>query len=100
MSAPPGYRAALTAACARVGLDARDAVLLHVRANGVYHLPRSGVVARLRSAPGGPAAVLDRFTAAVRATRWLRGHGSPASAPLALGPPVVAAGPAATFGRY
>ena len=94
------YRAALAAACAQVGLDARDATVLHVRANAVYHLPRERVVARIRFAPAGPDAVMARFTAAVRLTRWLRGQGFPATEPLDVDQPVVVDQHVATFWWY
>ncbi|HEY5986035.1 MAG TPA: aminoglycoside phosphotransferase family protein [Streptosporangiaceae bacterium] len=94
------YQAALEAACARAGLDARDAVVLHVRANAVYHLPREGVVARVRFAPGDPAAVVDRFMAAVRVTRWLRNQRFPAPAPVDLDQPVSVAGHVVSFWKY
>ncbi len=94
------YQAALEAACARAQLDVRDAVVLHVRANAVYHLPREGVVARIRFTPGGRDAVVKRFTAAVRVTRWLCDQGFPAVEPLDVDQPVTVPGHAATFWRY
>jgi aminoglycoside phosphotransferase (APT) family kinase protein len=97
---PAGYRAALLAACAAAGLDARDAMVLHVRANAVYHLPREGAVARIRAAPGDPAPVIQRFATSLRVTRWLRGQGFPATEPLALEQPVAVARHVATFWRY
>ncbi len=100
MSGSARYRVALLAACARAGLDARDATVLHVRANAVYHLPHAGAVARIRSAPGDPGPVLERFAASVRVTRWLRGAGFPATEPLDLDQPVAVAGHVATFWRY
>src|ERR1017187_2566554 len=97
---PTHYQSALAAACARAGLDARDAAVLHIRANAVYHLPREGVVARIRYAPGGPGAVLERYEASIRVTRWLRGQEFPATEPLDVDQPVVVADHVATFWRY
>lgn len=94
------YRAALDAACTQAGLDARDAVVLHVRANAVYHLPREGVVARVRFAPGDPGAVVGRFTAAIRVTRWLRDQRFPAPAPVDLDQPVKVTGHVVSFWKY
>jgi Ser/Thr protein kinase RdoA (MazF antagonist) len=94
------YQAALQAACAAAGLDGRDAQLLHIRGNAVYHLPRSGVIARLRVVPGDPGAVRAQLTAALRVTAWLRQHGYPATEPLDLDQPVAVNGHLATFWRY
>jgi len=94
------YQTALYEACARARIDARGAVVLHIRANAVYHLPREGVVARIRFTPAGHDAVLERFTAAVWVTRWLRGHGFPAVEPLDIDQPVTVADHVATFWRY
>ena len=94
------YDAALRAAAMRAGLDASDAVVLHIRANAVYHLPREGVVARIRFAPAGQDAILERTTAAVRVTRWLAGQGFPATEPLRIDQPVTVADHVATFWRY
>ncbi len=100
MAGPAGYQTALAAACARAGLDPRGAVVLHIRANAVYHLPRERAVARLRFTPAGPDTVLERLTAAVRVTRWLRSQGFPATEPLDLDQPVNVHGHVATFWRY
>jgi aminoglycoside phosphotransferase (APT) family kinase protein len=97
---PTRYQSALAAACAQAGLDARDAAVLHIRANAVYHLPREGVVARIRYAPGVPGAVLERYEASIRVTRWLRGQEFPATEPLDVDQPVVVADHVATFWRY
>lgn len=94
------YQAALEAACAHAGLDARGAVVLHIRANAVYHLPREQVVARVRFTPAGAHAVVDRFTAAVGVTRWLRRQRFPAAEPLDLDQPVTVDGHVATFWKY
>lgn len=94
------YEAALQAACATAGLDGRDAQLLHIRGNAVYHLPRSGVIARLRVVPGDPGAVRAQLTAALRVTARLRQHGFPATEPLDLDQPVAVNGHLATFWRY
>ena len=100
MAGPARYQAALLAACARAGLDARDAVVLHIRANAVYHLPREGAVARLRSAPGLPDELLKRFTTAIQVTRWLRAQGFQSIEPLDVDQPLTVAGHVATFWRY
>jgi aminoglycoside phosphotransferase (APT) family kinase protein len=92
--APP-----LTSACARFGLDVREARVLHVRANAVYHLPRHDAVLRLRYAPGNPAA-LTRLNAAIRVTRWLAEQDFPAIVPLPVDQPVVVDGWIATVWRY
>jgi hypothetical protein len=94
------YQAALNAACAQAGLDARDAVVLHVRANAVYHLPREQAVARIRLTPGGSDTVLRRFTAAIAVTRWLGRQRFPAAEPLDLDQPVSVTGHVATFWKY
>jgi aminoglycoside phosphotransferase (APT) family kinase protein len=94
------YQAALQAACAIAGLDARDARLLHIRGNAVYHLPHGGVIARLRSIPAQPGRVREQFIAALQTTFWLRGHGYPATEPLELDQPVAVDGHLATFWRY
>ena len=94
------YQAALEAAAARAGLDARDAVALHIRANAVYHLPRDGIVARIRFAPAGLDAILERMTAAVQVTRWLSSQRFPATEPLDIDQPVTVPGHVATFWRY
>jgi aminoglycoside phosphotransferase (APT) family kinase protein len=94
------YQAALEAACAVAGLDARDAVLLHVRGNAVYHLPRVGVIARLRVVAGHPGTVRAQFTAALQVTAWLCRNGYPATEPLDLDQPVAVGGHLATFWRY
>jgi len=94
------YQAALQAACAVAGLDGRDAHLLHVRGNAVYHLPRIGVIARLRVVPADPGAVRAQFSTALRVTAWLCRHGFPATEPLDLDQPVAVDGHLATFWRY
>lgn len=94
------YQAALEAACARAGMDARDAVILHIRANAVYHLPREDVVARIRFAPAGRDAILKRFTAAIEVTRWLRRQQFPAPEPLDIDQPVTVADHVATFWQH
>jgi aminoglycoside phosphotransferase (APT) family kinase protein len=96
MPVPP--EVVLREVCGRVGLDARDATVLHVRANAVYLLPRDRAVARLRYAPDA-AAVRERLTAAVGVTRWLHGQGFPAVEPLAFSQPVLAGDYIATFWR-
>jgi len=94
------YQAALEAAAARAGVDARDAVVLHIRANAVYHLPRDGIVARIRFAPAGQDAILERTTAGVQVTRWLISQRFPATQPLDIEQPVTVPDHVATFWRY
>lgn len=94
------YQTALQAACAVAGLDARDARLLHIRGNAVYHLPHGDVVARLRYIPGSPRPVHEQFSTAVRITIWLRRLGYPATEPLDLDQPIEVDGHLATFWRY
>ncbi|MFC5833984.1 phosphotransferase enzyme family protein [Nonomuraea insulae] len=81
MTAPPPARA-----CSLLGLDARNARLLHHRANAVYHLPRPRLVLRLRHAPGNTA-VLARAHAAVQITAVLAGQGFPTIRPVAIDQP-------------
>jgi aminoglycoside phosphotransferase (APT) family kinase protein len=94
--APP-----LTRACARFGLDAREARVLHVRANAVYHLPRPrhDVVLRLRYAPDNPAA-LNRLNASINITRWLAEKDFPTIIPLPVDQPAVIDGWIATLWVY
>jgi thiamine kinase-like enzyme len=94
------YQAALQAACAVAGLDARDAELLHIRGNAVYYLPRSGSIARLRSTPGHQDQVRRQITVALQAATWLSRHGFPATKPLDLDQPIAVEGHLATFWRY
>lgn len=94
------YQGALEAACAVAGLDARDAMLLHVRGNAVYHLPRVGVIARLRVVPSQADAVRAQFTAALHVAAWLCRQGYPVTEPLDLDQPVAIDGHLATFWRY
>lgn len=94
------YRAALGAATARVHLDVRDAVVLHIRANAVYHLPAEGIVARIRFAPANQDAIVERATAAIQVTRWLISQGFPAAEPMDIDQPVTVPGHVATFWRY
>ncbi|GAA1772561.1 aminoglycoside phosphotransferase family protein [Nonomuraea bangladeshensis] len=94
MPAPP-----LAEACALLELDAHGAQLLHLRANAVYHLPRSNFVLRLRHAPGN-AAVLERARAAVQITTWLADEGFPTIRPLAVDQPATVNGWIATVWHY
>ena len=73
---------------------------MHIRANAVYHLPRERVVARIRFTPASYEAVLERFAAAVRVTRWLRSQGFPSVEPLDIDQPVIVPSHVATFWRY
>jgi hypothetical protein len=94
------YQAALQAASALAGLDAREAELLHIRGNAVYHLPRSSAIARLRSIPGNPDQVRRQLTAALETAAWLCRHGFPATKPFDLAQPIAVEGHLATFWRY
>jgi hypothetical protein len=94
------YRAALEEAAARVHLDTRDAVILHIRANAVYHLPGEGIVARIRFAQAGQDAMFERATAAVQVAHWLISQGFPATEPLDIDQPVTVPDHVATFWRY
>jgi hypothetical protein len=94
------YHRALEVACSLAGFDGRDAVLLHIRGNAVYRLPRPGVIARLRLIPAEPDPVRKQITAAVQAAAWLGRHGFPATQPLDLDQPIAVDGHLATFWRY
>jgi hypothetical protein len=94
------YHSALQEACELAGFDCRDAVLLHIRGNAVYHLPRASVIARLRVIPAKPDPVIKQITAAVQAAAWLSHHGFPASEPLDLDQPIAVDGHLATFWHY
>jgi hypothetical protein len=94
------YEAALQTAAARVHLDTRDAVVLHIRANAVYHLPREDVVARIRFAAAGLDAILERISAAIQVTRWLISQRFLATEPLDIDQPITVPGHVATFWRY
>ena len=73
----------LASACNHVGLDPTGAVLLRYHVNAVYHLPRSGAVARM-----SPIKRLEQARRGVQVTRWLIAHGFPATAPLDVDQPV------------
>lgn len=84
--------------CASVGLDCRDARLLHVRANYAYHLPGPDVVARLRRTHGSEE-WQRRLTTAVQVIGWLSRQGFPTVEPLPI-MPLSIDGWVATFWRY
>ncbi|MGH3927384.1 MAG: phosphotransferase family protein, partial [Pseudonocardiaceae bacterium] len=88
----PG-RDELRAICAVAGLDDRDAVLLHVRSNAVYHLPREALVLRL--ARDTPPQV-DRAHKVVAVCRWLVERHGPSLAPADIPQPVFASSTVAT----
>lgn len=94
MPAPP-----LARACSLLGLDARDARLLHHRANAVYHLPRPNLVLRLRHAPGNTA-VLGRARAAVQITAILAGQAFATIRPAAIDQPATIDGWIATLWHH
>src|SRR5215470_17940994 len=85
----------LVAACNQVGLDAADARLLRYHVNAVYHLPHSGVVARM-----SPVKRQDQARRGVQVTRWLVASSFPATAPLEVTQPVQADGCIVTFWHY
>ncbi len=97
---PQRYQAALREACALARLDDRDALLLHIRGNAVYHLPHSDAVVRLRSASAQPGPVREQLVAALQTASWLRRQGYPATEPLDLDQPIAVDGHLATFWRY
>ncbi|MGW0805552.1 phosphotransferase enzyme family protein [Nonomuraea sp. NPDC002799] len=80
-------------------MDVRDARVLHVRANAVYHLPRPNLVLRLRHAPGNTTA-FDRARAAVEITAWLAGQDFPTIRPAAINQPAIIDGWIATVWHY
>lgn len=87
---------ALLQLCRAAGMDGRDARLIRVCANAVFHLPRSGAVVRIAAEQ-----TVARARRAVRVARWLESIGFPAvrvhpQAPEA----VVAGGQVATFWKY
>jgi Ser/Thr protein kinase RdoA (MazF antagonist) len=90
---------ALSAACARAGLDASDASVLYDRSNTVYKLAGEPVVVRLRYAPGS-AAWRDRLAISVQVTGWLHEQGFPAVRPLDVAQPVEADGYLVTFWHF
>jgi aminoglycoside phosphotransferase (APT) family kinase protein len=90
---------ALAAACAAVGLDSSGAEIIYQRANTVYKLASAPVVARLRYTRGS-AALLERLSASVQATRWLDEVGFPAVRPVDVPQPVPAHGYLVTFWHY
>lgn len=93
----PHLRQALTVACDRAHLDAREARLIHHYSNAVYLLPREKAVARIMS---GPRAV-RRAQKATAVTGWLVSQGFAATAPLAGVPAVeLNSSMAATFWIY
>jgi aminoglycoside phosphotransferase (APT) family kinase protein len=97
---PRRYWDALQVACRLARLNPAGAVLLHVRANAVYHLPHSDVIVRIRCARADRDAVLERLTAAVHLTSSLHGQGFPATEPLDIDQPVALNDHVATFWRY
>jgi hypothetical protein len=67
-------RVTLASLCAPVGLDARDAVLIRMTNNAVFHLPHDGVVVRVATTP----ALFHRVAKVIAVARWLRGSAVPA----------------------
>ena len=65
----------LTTACARVGLDAREAELLRLGENAVYQLAARPVVVRIARS----AAYLSEIKTGVAVAQWLRDVGFPAA---------------------
>ena len=62
-------RVALASLCVPVGLDARDAVLIKMTNNAVFHLPHDDVVVRMATTP----ALFHRVAKVIAVARWLRG---------------------------
>ncbi|MFI6030719.1 phosphotransferase family protein [Amycolatopsis magusensis] len=71
-------------ACTHAGLRSDDATPLRQHATDVFLLPADNAVARITY---GPVNAI-RATRAVTITRWLTGHGFPATEPLAVDQPV------------
>jgi Ser/Thr protein kinase RdoA (MazF antagonist) len=94
MPAPP-----LAAACAAADLDPAGAVLLHQRANAVYHLPAARAILRLRHTRGS-AEWQQRLASAVAVTSWLHAQGMPTICPLPVEQPVTVDGWTVTYWRY
>lgn len=87
----------LHAICDAARLDGRGAVLLHVRSNAVYHLPRESLVLRL--ARDTPPQV-ERARKVVAVCRWLAKQHGPTLTPLDLPQPVFASCTVATVWPY
>jgi Ser/Thr protein kinase RdoA (MazF antagonist) len=94
MPAPP-----IAAACATADLDIAGAVLLHQRANAVYHLPTAEAIVRLRHTRGS-AEWQRRLASAVAVTSWLHQQGMPTIQPLPVEQPVTVDGWTVTYWRY
>jgi hypothetical protein len=90
-------RQQLHAICEAVGLDDRDAVLLHTRSNAVHHLPREDLVLRVATATPPQ---LERAHTVVAVRRWLAEHHGPTLAPTDLPQPVIAPATVATVWPY
>jgi phosphotransferase family enzyme len=87
--------ATLAAACGRVGLDARDPILLRYHVNAVYYLPHAAAVARM-----SPSRRTEQARTVVQVTRWLRTNGFPATTPLDFEQPVEVGNHVVTFWRH
>ncbi|MEV7600961.1 aminoglycoside phosphotransferase family protein [Kitasatospora sp. NPDC089797] len=86
----------LNSACAQIGLDPADAVVLHGHTNAVYLLPTAGVVAKIARA--GTALTGVRRT--VQLVQWLTNHEFPTAESLPVEQPVIADGHAVTFWQH
>lgn len=88
-------RAALNLACAAIGVDAAGARLLRLHSNAVFHLPDSGLVARISTGHDAHR----RIAASLAVTAWLAEQGFPTIAP-ARPHPVQAGSFLASFWQY
>lgn len=90
-------RVLLATLCAPVGLDPRDARLIKMTNNAVFHLPRDGVVVRMATTP----ALFHRVHKVIAVAGWLAGTDVPAAELDArFDQPLRAAGTLATVWRY
>lgn len=88
--------AVLRKACAHTGIDPVDARLIRLGENALFHLPRSGVVARIaRSQDHWDDAVKE-----VAVAEWLKENDVPAARLYDVAQPVSIAGYPATFWHY
>lgn len=97
MKAPAtGDDTILRTACARVGLDASTARLLHQHATGIWLLPADRIVARISRSPDDRG----RIARAVTITRWLAAQDFPATMPADVDQPVELSAASVTFWHY
>lgn len=86
----------LKEACARAGLDASDAALLHQHAATLYLLRADRVVVRLNRNLQG----CRHSSVAVELTRWLTEQGFPSVVPIEVEQPIDLGSHCVTFWRY